>query len=306
MLRPGSAAALAAACALLAACGPPAVVMIGRPGLGDGEFREPRAVAASEHGLAVLDKSGRLQLFELDGTFRSSFRVTAEDVRRGFPVGVTWLPDGRLAMADTHRSRVVILATDGTVLDRIGDLGAEPGQFMYPQRIALDRDGRLYVAEYGTGIANRVQVFEADGTFVRTFGGPAPEQGGLSRPLGVLVRDDGSVLVTDQRAGIVRFDATGTFAGRLTGRAPPEGAHTHGLAGDGRGGLFAAELGLHRLVRVSDDGISRSVFGGPGGELGRFVEPWDVAWYGGYLYVADRGNHRVQRIDPERVDWRDE
>lgn len=304
--RAARALAVGASLALAAvSCGGPAVLVIGRPGLGDGEFSEPRAVAASNHGLAVLDKSGRLQLFDLDGTFRSSFRVTPEDVRRGFPIGVMWMPDGTLIVADTHNSRLAFYTRAGDVVRTIGEIGAEPGQFMYPQRIVLARD-RLYVAEFGTSIANRVQVFDTDGGVARVFGGPAAEDGGLSRPMGLHVRDDGSVLVVDQRTGLLRFDASGAFVGPFGEVRSPEGAHPHGLAADGRGGLFVVEMGLHRLVRVADDGSSRAFFGERGAAPGQFDEPWDVAWHGGYLYVADRRNHRVQRIDPERVDWRNE
>jgi len=170
----------------LTACGPPAVTVIGRPGLGDGEFRQPRALDASEHGLAVIDKSGRLQIFDLDGKHERTIRLIATDVRKGLPCGVTWLADGTLAVADTHQSRITLYDRAGAKLGVIGEYGARPGEILFPQRIDEAPDGSLAVSQYGFAAGNRVQVFTRAGEFVRRFGGNAPEHGGLTRPMGVV------------------------------------------------------------------------------------------------------------------------
>ncbi len=304
---------LALLCAVLVglggcAPGTPAVETFGRGGLGDGEFVEPRGLAVCTEGLAVVDKSGRLQILRLDGTFDRGFRIAAPDVRRGFATGVTWLPDGRIALADTHKSRVTLYSGDGKPIAPIGEYGAEDGQFLYPQRVALRPDGTLVITEFGLDANNRVQEFNLDGKFLRTYGGTAQEHGALTRPMGVVVLPDGGVVVADQRAGLVRFAADGAFEGAFCApETDPETdapAMPYGLCRAPDGRLYATDLATHSVVRIDADGTPSGRFGGTGAEIGQFHEPWDIAWLDGYLYVADRGNHRIQRIDVERVTWR--
>ena len=289
----------------LTACGGDSVRVVGRPGLGDGEFREPRAVAASIHGLAVIDRSARLQVFGTDGTFRTAFALADPDVRRGLPIGVTWLADGTLAVADTHQSCIRFFAADGTALGRIGENGLAPGRFLNPQRIAVTASGRLAVTDHGVSLGNRVQVLGRDGSDARLIGGPAPEHGGLVRPMGIVELPDGRLVVADQRAGLVAYAPTGEFVGAFTTRPLGEGSIAYGLCRADDGTLYVADIGRSRRGRDGADGAPRGTFGGPGDAPGRFAEPWDVAWWDGRLYVADRGNHRVQSIDPGRVEWRE-
>lgn len=287
---------------VLAGCEDP-IVTFGRPGLGDGEYREPRSVSVCERGIAVMDRSGRLQLLTLDGQFSSKFAVAGDNVRRGLPCGVTWLADGSLAVADTHQSYLRVYSATGETLAHMGGFGAEPGQLNMPQRVAELPGGALAVTDFGTSVCNRVQVFGRDGAVQRVFGGPEPENGGLERPMGLVPRADGTFVVADQKAGLVVFDAAGKFAGNLGGHAPPAGSLLYGLCRADDGTFYASDIGHDRLLRVAADGTPTGSFGHGGSAPGEFLEPWDVAWFAGRLYVADKGNHRVQRIDPARVPW---
>ncbi len=299
---PTAATISALATLALAGCGEP-IVAFGRPGLGDGEFRDPRAIAASAHGVAVVDRSGRLQLFDADGRFTGKFAVAGENVRRGLPCGLTWLADGNLAVADTHQGYVRIYTPSGAAVSHLGAFGAEPGQFNMPQRVAELADGRLAVSDFGTGLCNRLQLLTRDGRMLLSFGGPEPEKGGLERPMGVVPRDDGSFVVADQKQGLVLFAKDGRYTGPFGPGANRAGTLLYGLCRDGDGTYYASDIGHDRLLRVATDGVVTGSFGKSGGAPGEFLEPWDVAWSAGRLYVADKGNHRVQRIDPARVKW---
>jgi len=301
---PGRSAALLALALASAACGPSAPLVIGRPGVADGELRDPRGVAVSERGLAVLDRTGRLQIFDLDGHFRHSLEIVGGNVRRGLPVGLVWLPDGRLAIADTHTSRVRLVDPDTGDETVFGDYGLEPGQFLYPQRIALDGAGHLIVSDHGMGATNRIQVLALDGTPLELFGGPAPADGGLVRPMGVVPLPDGGTVVADQRAGLVHFDRDGACLGTLPGWPYGEETLAYGLCRAPDGTLYCSDMAGHRVLRLAPDGTPTGVLGEKGIDPGRFVEPWDVAWFRGRLYVADMGNHRVQRFDADSADWR--
>jgi hypothetical protein len=286
---------------LCAACGD-AVVSIGRPGTGDGEFRDPRGIAVSERGIAVLDRTGRLQVFDLAGHWRRTIVVVPGDVRRGLPTGVTWLPEGGFAVADTHQSRIVFRDEEGAVLRVFGEYGVEPGQFLYPQRIARRADGTFLVAEYGFDRANRVQHLRPDGSVIRVLANGPDEELHLGRPMAAVPLADGRTLVADRRAGLVTYDAEGRQEGRFGPRLPPEAAPCGLCVGDD-GDVYVADVARSVLLRYAADGTYRGAYGGPGDAPERFREPWDVAWHAGRVYVADMGNHRVARLDPEAVTW---
>jgi len=304
MIAAAGIAAAAVAAVAVPACSRPAIVVLGRPGLGDGEFRDPRGLAVSSHGIAVVDRSGRIQVFDGEGRFRTKFAVVEGDVRRGLPTGLMWRDDGTLAVAHSHESRVVFFALDGRVLGGFGEYGVEPGKFLQPQRIAQDRSGNWLVSEFGFDLTNRVQVLAPDGAPLRTLGGRAPEKGGLTRAMGAVALDDGRTLVADQTAGLLLYGTDGAFLGPFAREPDPEGALSQGVCRAPGGDVYVADLGLHAVRRYDADGTLRGVFGTAGAEPGQFREPWDVAWGDGALYVADKGNHRLQRIDPERVEWR--
>jgi DNA-binding beta-propeller fold protein YncE len=116
-------------------------------------------------------------------------------------------------------------------------------------------------------------------------------------------RDDGSIVVADQKEGLVVFDATGRCAGPFGECGPRPGVLLYGLCRAADGTYYASDIGKDRLLHVSADGRLLGSFGHTGVGPGEFLEPWDVSWNAGRLYVADKGNHRVQRIDPERVNW---
>jgi hypothetical protein len=207
-------------------------------------------------------------------------------------------------VADTHQSQVTLISTDGRVEGCIGEYGARPGQFLFPQRIDVGADGILSVTQYGFESGSCVQQFAPDGAFLRRFGGNDAANGGLTRPMGIVTDGVGGSLVADQGGGLLAFGADGAFRGPLAASGTSAGSTLYGLC-RGEGALFASDLGAHRIARLSPDGAPSGWFGGPGTAPGQFHEPWDVSYCDGRLYVADRMNHRVQRIDVEAVEWTD-
>jgi DNA-binding beta-propeller fold protein YncE len=73
--------------------------------------------------------------------------------------------------------------------------------------VAISGDGKVYVADH-----HRIQVFEADGTFVRTWGSKGTGHGQFNQPWDVAISGDGKVYVTDRRNHRIQvFDTGGTF-----------------------------------------------------------------------------------------------
>jgi NHL repeat-containing protein len=91
------------------------------------------------------------------------------------PTDVTWDPQGNIFISDGYvNSRVAKFTRDGDWIKSWGEKGTKDGEFDTPHSIAADARGNIYVADRGN---RRVQVFDADGAFVRSLsvvGVPVP------------------------------------------------------------------------------------------------------------------------------------
>jgi DNA-binding beta-propeller fold protein YncE len=84
---------------------------------------------------------------------------------------------------------------------------SDPGLFSLPESVAVDKDGNLYVTDT---FNNRVEIFDADGEFVSTFGKNGDGPADLERPKGIAVDCDGHVWVVDAAQNIIKvFDKEG-------------------------------------------------------------------------------------------------
>ena len=279
----------------------PSDAVFGRAGNIDGRFDYPRAIGLdAERGrVYVVDKTARVQRFDLDGRFERSWAMPRSE--NGKPTGVTITADGRVVVADTHEHQIAIFSPEGELLETFGEYGEGPGQFIYPTDVAIAADGTWFVSEYGGN--DRVQVFDADRRPVGSIGfmghdddGDRP---GLLRPQSIAWDDEAQelfiadavnhrIVVTD-RAGAMRrvLGGAGGEPGRL--------AYPYGIVLDGDRSLMVAEYGNNRVQRLDRiDGESLGVWGGAGIEAGRLRYPWGVDAGGGLMAVLDSGNDRVQ------------
>ncbi len=69
------------------------------------------------------------------------------------------------------------------------------GEFSKPTGVAVDKDSNVYVADTWN---NRIETFDADGNFIRTFGRAGDGPGYFARPKGIAIDTDGHLWVVDQ------------------------------------------------------------------------------------------------------------
>jgi sugar lactone lactonase YvrE len=118
-----------------------------------------------------------------------------------------------LYVTDIDLDQILVYDADTLkLLRKIGTGGHKhelttPGDFSKPAGVAVDAEGNLYVADT---MNNRIEIFDADGQFISTFGKAGDGPGYFSRPKGVAIDSDGHVWVADGMQDRVQvFDKEG-------------------------------------------------------------------------------------------------
>jgi sugar lactone lactonase YvrE len=298
-------------------------------------FDQPLDVTPTAEGVLVVDWNGHkirrirdAQVESVAGTGVEGDACRGELTAEGcaalsaelnHPTDVAVDPEGRLMIAAWHNSKlkrcdpepalvVDVCGTgnrkfegdDGACRD---DAGEDLVSFDLPSGVVYDADGGLLVADQANQIIRRLAP---DGV-IRTVVGncPGPTVPGSGCPEGRGYAGDGGPAT---QAKLSNSLGQGT---------DPQGK----IALDGAGNLYIADTGNHviRKVTPGNDGI----FGegpaeeevittfagtgekGTGGDGGPAVEaqltsPSDVAvGPDGSVYVADRGNNCIRRVDPD-------
>ena len=86
------------------------------------------------------------------------------------------------------------LSTTSEARTTWGSQGDGDGQFAVPEGIAVDGEGKVYVAD---AFNNRVQVFRASGEFLAKWGSECDGDGQFFQPRGIAVDREGNVYVAD-------------------------------------------------------------------------------------------------------------
>lgn len=152
-----------------------------------------------------------------------------------------------LYVADTDLDQVLVYdADDFKLLRKIGTAGkahrlTEAGQFSRPTNVAVDADGNLYVSDT---FNDRVEIFDADGNFMSTFGKAGDGPGYFSRPKGIAIDKDGHVWVADSMQDRVQvFTPQGQLLLWLGGHGtlPGQFSAIQGLTIDKNSRVFTSE-----------------------------------------------------------------
>ena len=195
------------------------------------------------------------------------------------PIGVAVGPGDTLYVTEFHNSRVQKFDTEGK------PLGSFPVA-QYPGGIAVDNEGRVYVAPLLQG---KICVYGPDGALLREWGAVGSGDGQFRDPGGIAVAPDGSIYVADQsNHRVQRFTPEGELLAQWGGHGSQPGqfggkgtqnarfAGPHFLAFDRRGDLFTTEGAEGRIQKFTADGKFLLAWGenseAPGGFGGREKE----------------------------------
>jgi DNA-binding beta-propeller fold protein YncE len=147
----------------------------------------------------------------------------------------------RLQKFDTH----------GRFMLQWAHFGSRPGEVQRPQGLALDREGRLFVAD---AVNHRVQEFAPDGRLLAVIGGLGSAPGQLRYPYDVAIDGAGRLYVCEfgnHRISVFGPDRRLIAMWGRPGRAPGEFNHPWGIGVDARGFIYVADTYNYRVQKFA-------------------------------------------------------
>lgn len=202
-----------------------------------------------------------------------------------------WILDrcGSNGCAESPLDPIIQVDMDGKFVKSFGK-----GIMNFPHGFFVDADGNVWVTDgaangdprgeagFKKGIGHQVYKFSPDGALLMRLGQagkPGADETHFNGPTGVVVAANGDIWVTDGHGG----------------PASP---------GPNQANMYRSRGGNNRLVRFSRDGKFIKQWGGGVGSEGalplQFNDPHDIAIdKDGRLYIADRGNQRIQVLDQD-------
>ena len=237
---------------------------------------------------------------------------------------------GNLYISDGNNHRIRKVNTSGIISTVAGngapgfsgDNGpATSAMLNYPEGIAVDGEGNLYIADSSNlrirkvSAAGIITTVAGNGNVVTAGDGGPATGASFGQPIGVTLDSAGNLYLCDGRrvrkvntAGIISTVAGTGVLGNSGDGGPATSAQLRGASGmavDRAGNLYIADISNQRIRKVDAAGIISTIagstlgFSGDGGPstAAKLTTPHDVVFDAmGNLYVSDTGNHRIRKI----------
>lgn len=222
-------------------------------------------------------------------------------------------PQGNLFVVDSGANRVRRIDASTGVITSVAGTGLLVGDFTSrkaidrplrgPVPLAIDAPGKhLFVGEI---LSRQVLSVDLETGTIEDLGAPA---GGFGSPDGLLSTGAGLLVADAPRGQLWRRGSDGSWTGLLAEGLLTDNIRT--LAEDGQGRIYVSEYFAHRILRLDlttgDLGVvlgtGRSGRGAAGSSApsAAIRTPDGIGMdRNGNLVVADKGNHRMVRVDRE-------
>ena len=176
-----------------------------------------------------------------------------------------------------------------------GKRGLGNGMFQHPHGVAVNDRDKIVIAD---ALNHRVQVFDSNGTFLRSFGHKGENAGEFKNPTGIAINKDRNILVSEyynHRVQILSWEGRhlGSFGGK--GSLDSQLSYPWGLSLDSTGNVIVADTG-NKLIKIfTPDGRFVMKIGGQGS----FSFPIHCVQCGEYFIASDSNEHCIKVFNRE-------
>ena len=273
-----------------------------------------------------LSLSNEGQVRTLAGSSKSFADGTGAAAKFNNPSGVAVDASGNVYVADLDNNKIRKITPEGAVSTLAGSIkgyGDGPGadaKFQYPNGIAVDASGNVYVADTFNHRIRKITPEGVVSTLAGSSYGFADGTGAAAKfdnPVGVAVDASGYVYVADMDNNRIRKitpeGVVSTLAGSSLGFANGTGTaakffHPRDVAVDNSGNVYVADTYNGRIRKITPEGVVSTLagsslgFANGTGAAAKFDGPTGLAVdASGNVYVADYFNDRIRKITPEGV-----
>ena len=176
-----------------------------------------------------------------------------------------------------------------------GEKGSGDGMFQHPLGVAVTDKDEIVIADCGN---HWVQVFDSNGTFLRSFGRQGKNAGEFNSSFGIATDKDRKIFVADHsNHGVQIFSWEGRHLGSFGGQGSLDSqlSYPWGLSLDSTGNVIVADTG-NKLIKIfTPDGRFVMKIGGQGS----FSFPDHCVQCGKYFIVSDRDEHCIKVFNRE-------
>ena len=176
-----------------------------------------------------------------------------------------------------------------------GKGGSDEGMLNSPIGVAVTAEDEVVVADNQN---HRVQVFDSNGTFLRSFGHKGENAGEFNSRFGIAIDKDRKIFVADRYNHRVQiFSREGRHLGSFGGKGSLDSQllNPRGLSLDSTGNVIVADTG-NKLIKIfTPDGRFVMKIGGQGS----FSSPVHCVQSGEYFIVSDRNEHCIKVFSRE-------
>ncbi|MBI3734678.1 MAG: hypothetical protein HY259_14665, partial [Chloroflexi bacterium] len=265
------------------------VQTIGVEGEGPAGYKEPRAIGVGLDGrLYVVDSAAkRVQMLDADGKLLGAIEGGEEKFVEPFDLVTT--STGAVVVLDSESGWIYRFDSDGKPLGRFAGPSA---QFFHPRGLSIDAFDNLYVADTG---GSRIVKLSPEGQVLRVFGTKGNSKGQLVEPSDGAADRDGFLFATDtpnKRIEVFGPDGRYLLDFPIPNAGPFNGPHI-AFAPDGT--LLVTAPEPHKIQRYTREGKLLGEWGGFGSQPGQFRLPTGITVAGDFVWIADTGNHRIQK-----------
>jgi sugar lactone lactonase YvrE len=201
--------------------------------------------------------------------------------------------------------------TTGLISTAVGDIS---GELSYPNGIAFDNEGGLYICDTGHNKIKKAAFANGGGYILQTIAGNIQGDGiNFSEPMGIAVDAAKNVYVADSgNYKIKKISVSGevtTFAGSTKGDIDGIGTNAkfgyiEGITIDAKGNLYVSDPTFHKIKKVTPYGKVITLNSGKGGDVDgnfetakiNFPDGLSVSPDGKTIYFTDKLNNKIKKL----------